>query len=346
MVNALKVNDYLLACKSEPFEKIEQLLANDPSLFHAHENRHAGLEASFNNVDRRVVGHLMNLGVAQYGDDYHLHTDRLGRKAIHGFAGLGDQDLLVRALDSGVSIEAANVDGETLLHFAATHGQDDIVDLLIDRGANVHALDLSDRSVLHKAKNARSINALLGAGADVHIKDIWGYTPLMILVKNANKNFQLLIDAGSDVNARIKKNNSAALHFMLDDYTIIRSLIEAGANIHATDDDESTPLHCQAMFGAFKACQLLIDAGANINALSKNGNTPLFDASESEPKIDVIMLLLESGADTSIRDNIGNTFVSIAESNKDVEAAHNTFLAKQAMKSVINHHRPVHTHPN
>jgi ankyrin repeat protein len=51
-------------------------------------------------------------------------------------------------------------------------------------------------------------------------------------------------------------------------------LIDKGANIHAKDVSEKTPLHHAAQYGHLKVVKLLLDKGADINARDKDNMTP------------------------------------------------------------------------
>lgn len=70
-------------------------------------------------------------------------------------------------------------------------------------------------------------------------------------------------------------------------------------SVHARDRKQNTPLHCQAMFGAWRQCQLLIDAKADVNAINDDGDTPLMYAALRGEK-DMVSVLLAAGADLKI----------------------------------------------
>jgi ankyrin repeat protein len=56
----------------------------------------------------------------------------------------------------------------------------------------------------------------------------------------------------------------------------VRRLIEAGADVNARHEDDSTPLHVSVLFDSAEITQLLIEAGADINALDGSYQTPLY----------------------------------------------------------------------
>ena len=62
--------------------------------------------------------------------------------------------------------------------------------------------------------------------------------------------------------------------------------------------------------------KMLIDAGADLNATDKTGKTALFYAYASSND-DVIKLLIEKGADGSIKDTEGKTYSDMEKVNVD-----------------------------
>jgi ankyrin repeat protein len=55
----------------------------------------------------------------------------------------------------------------------------------------------------------------------------------------------------------------------------IRALLQAGANVEASQHYGARPLHVASMKGNTAAAMLLLDAGADVNALENNGHSPL-----------------------------------------------------------------------
>lgn len=83
---------------------------------------------------------------------------------------------------------------------------------------------------------------------------------------------------------------------------IILLLLAHGADIHARDDHEDTPLHSAVLGRQVAAIKLLIDCGADMNAWGMCGYTPLDRALQGGKEISMVVLklLLDRGAKGSM----------------------------------------------
>jgi tankyrase len=98
----------------------------------------------------------------------------------------------------------------------------------------------------------------------------------------------------------------------------ILAVLNAGADIHATDKNGVTALHHAVRFRNVVAVRTLIEQGANVNqACRKSGSTPLHRAVTSTGApgtagkhaevLDIIRLLMEAGADLTVTNKAGWT---------------------------------------
>lgn len=103
------------------------------------------------------------------------------------------------------------------------------------------------------------------AGADVELKDDDVKTALHLaaceLGVHRGPIVRTLINAGADVHSMDKKRRTPLRYAELDE-RIFALLIEAGANVEHRDNDGKTPLH-HCIWGV--STSLLLDAGADIN---------------------------------------------------------------------------------
>ena len=97
---------------------------------------------------------------------------------------------------------------------------------------------------------------------------------------------------------------------------VIVTLIEAGADAGARDDNGNTPLYNAASSNANPSViKALIEGGADPGARNGDGDTPLHEAAANANPA-VILALLEAGADPGARNEDGDTPFDYAERNE------------------------------
>lgn len=88
--------------------------------------------------------------------------------------------------------------------------------------------------------------------------------------------------------------------------------LRRGANVNATEWDDSTPLHWSASAGYKVVAEFLIEKGANVNATNKLGLTPLHNAASKYKSVAVAELLIEKGANVNATSKKGETPLQLA----------------------------------
>lgn len=129
-----------------------------------------------------------------------------------------------------------------------------------------------------------------------------------ILSKNSNEIVNAVISTGTGVTAlmRAVQDNKPS---------VVEILLKSGADIERVRSDGCNALHLAAIFGHNGIVSALINAGADINAgIAKTGVTPLILASQSG-NLEVVKLLLASGANVASFTENGCTPLSLAAQN-------------------------------
>ncbi|OWZ00875.1 LOW QUALITY PROTEIN: Serine/threonine protein kinase, partial [Phytophthora megakarya] len=100
----------------------------------------------------------------------------------------------------------------------------------------------------------------------------------------------------------------------------IRTLIEAGADIHAIDEKRRTALiHATENGNNLHLIQFLVECGANVNSVDDTKRTALVYALESR-HLDVARLLVQNGADIDTTEENGQTSLMLAVKKNDMDA--------------------------
>jgi ankyrin repeat protein len=125
-----------------------------------------------------------------------------------------------------------------------------------------------------------------------------------------------LLQAGADVHARDRFNQSP-LHWAAangGDLDVAKFLVEHGAVVNARDSKGKTPLCWAANGGDLAMVTFLVERGAVVNARDNEGRIPLHWAAE-ECDLAIVAFLVEHGADVNARDNEGDTPLHWAKVN-------------------------------
>jgi quinoprotein dehydrogenase-associated probable ABC transporter substrate-binding protein len=216
----------------------------------------------------------------------------------------------------------------------------DRVKFLVGKGADVNQPDNQGWTPLISAARQRHddmINLLIELGADVNLAKSDGTTPLIAAASRDHvPSIKVLLEHGADIEKPGPQGFRALPLAIADDnYEAAKALIEAGAKVNEPSGAEGlTPLMVAAAQTApaegamflpsstrpIDIAKSLIERGANVNAQSTKGVTALMiAATHNNPPM--IGLLMESGADASLKDDQGQTATDVATRNGNIESA-------------------------
>jgi len=124
--------------------------------------------------------------------------------------------------------------------------------------------------------------------------------------------------AALDLNARDKNARVTALEQAVENGNteIVRTLLLAGANVNAKNDNDATALMYLRDNASAALVRALVSAGAKVNARDESGGTALMNAAE-ECKAEVVKEVLEAGAKVDFADANGRTALMFAATNED-----------------------------
>jgi len=115
----------------------------------------------------------------------------------------------------------------------------------------------------------------------------------MLWLKNAMEEIAVNNDAQRDDEKRWFEAAVAG------DQKAIEQMLKLGIDVNAVDATTSTALHYATKHGRLTIMRLLIEHGADLHALNQRLSTPLH---LTEKNIDAIRILLEAGADPNLKD--------------------------------------------
>jgi ankyrin repeat protein len=204
-------------------------------------------------------------------------------RSLAAAVGDGEVSEVARLLDAGVLPDEPRTFGLTPLMRAANRDDTAIGDLLLQAGADPDTTDFAGVTALHVAARADAVGMarlLLTAGADPHRRSASGMNALdHASDAGAVGVIDLLADVGMDLDAP--------------------SEVVSRGHGHPRDFG-STPLGLAVRAGQTRSVIRLLQRGAAVDGRSGSGSTPLLQAVYHSAPVEILVILLDAGADPSI----------------------------------------------
>ena len=194
---------------------------------------------------------------------------------------------------------------------------------LLDQGADPNSYDEDGDHLLMFAalySSADCMQLLIEKGSNVNARNKIDETALMWAVHDLLK-LKLLIQHGADVNARAKSGNTPLLITAVGhgNYEAIKLLLDKGADVSVLNNRKENALIRAALFSDTATVSLLLNKGIDINALSSDSTTALLNAALNVNS-PVVIHLLEKGADPDKICFFGLTALSASVTFNDLES--------------------------
>ena len=236
-------------------------------------------------------------------------------------------------IDAGADVNESTK-GSLPLIVALSYNKLSIARMLLDAGADARKWDEFGKTALHVVQDLEFAKELIARGASVSAAVYRGETPLhaaaregylpivkLLLEHGANPNAQARVDitplfcaigniavskallaAGADVNACCDTNNISVLMGSVGEdggkkqLKYVQFLVDAGADLaHRSADEDTILMWVVRTHGTVNTARLLIEAGADVNACNADGETPLSRA-VYDKQLDFVRCFLAAGA--------------------------------------------------
>lgn len=248
-------------------------------------------------------------------------SDNLGHTPLMIAAAFGTAESVELLLEKGANARATSASGATALHLAVRDARK--VRLLLGAGADVDAKSRLGRTPLLVAASTNGslevVRLLLEKGVTLDAADTTGLTPLIAAAAvDDTEVAKLLLEKGADPNAGGERPARHALSAAASNgnVALTRLLLARGAKINAAtsplaggtvkngpiQSGSVTALHAAVVGGNQEVVKILLDAGATVDPLDVRGMTPLmFAVATDRPSSTIVSVLLDKGADRSLR---------------------------------------------
>ena len=274
-------------------------------------------------------------------------TDAFQNSCLHKAVAAGDIPILQTLAEQGADINAQNRNGTTPLISAAKNLHGGALTILLSHGASVELTDHGGYTALcYAAWRGLLVNDLLNHNANVNVKSLFGFTPLLLATEEGHCHVvQELLAHGADINAYNRFKNTA-LHYAVNtgNVDMVSILLENGINIKIANNEGKTAfrlinrhnillkilekgvlpdnpgqfglLHSAAENGFLKEICTMLENEVDVDVKDDNGYTPLMLAA-NKGRVDVVELFYRHRADVNVHSNRGWTSIMLATKNND-----------------------------
>ncbi len=215
-------------------------------------------------------------------------------------------------LNAGVNIDAQNNRGDTPLHLACDHGDDliEITKRLLGKRPNLNLTNKHGETpllVACKNKSVKTAQLLIKGGANLHLPDRKGVTPLEYMKRNAEIFQEVLATLNlSEANLVVLNPAMPSSRFSIfdavlsDDVEMVKLFIKKGVLVNQADADGNSPIFYA---NSNEMIELLLRAGAKVKRL------PV--VAESQLQVDRFFTAIGNGNLVVIKELLENGFCDV-----------------------------------
>ena len=195
----------------------------------------------------KVLLIYLGLTLFVYATPLHKAVKSVNEKAVHSL------------VQSGLDINAKDINAKTPLHYAASIGRFSLVKYLVEQGANVHLKDKNHKTALVYAIEKNRIKVIIYLSKKANEQK--AYQEDEFLFESAKKGDMDYVAYGvstGDIN-KVNKDGKTALHVAAEagQFEIVAFLLRLGANKELLDHDGRTALNYAKLCGNKELLELL-----------------------------------------------------------------------------------------
>ncbi|MEM9916734.1 MAG: DUF6607 family protein [Bacteroidota bacterium] len=229
----------------------------------------------------------------------------------------------------GVKANVVTKDGQTPLHSIAYRTKDfGVFEFFMNKGVDVNLADSKGNTAFLNAVNGRNFEVaqkIAPMVKNINHKNTDGHSAMTYaLRRNASDIVDLLLEKGAMTDVEDKEGNNLAYH-VFDGYSAKNSdafekhvtlLKDKGIDFSKKQSDDNNLLHLAVDKGETYLIEKAIKLGVDINGKNKKGLTPLHLAAMKATNNELLLLLIEHGADKTIVTDFEESAFDLASENE------------------------------
>lgn len=166
------------------------------------------------------------------------------------------------------------------------------------------------------------VEALLQQGSGCNVLGGRYSSPLIVaIVRNRESTVELLLKHGADINQKGGPLGRSPVLWAAEtrSETMFKMLVNAGAEIHCSDNEGNTCLHLASLYGASGIVSILLGKKVDINEVKNNGQSALHQAVYGM-QIETVLRLIDAGICLNTKNNDGFTplHIAVAEGSREI----------------------------
>lgn len=276
----------LIACLSDEAKVVELLLKKGANARACSRRGFSPLYLASERGSDQAVRQLLEKDKS----DIEATTDFTQETALHVASKNGHAEVVSRLIDAGAILTSQSRMGQTPLHLASEYGHVEVVSRLLDAWAEPNEQTVWKETFLHlpSESNYAEVGSRL-----LNIRDCHGKTALHLASGARDRDMHLRFWSHMEGGVRSQGRREPGRH-----NSVLRLLLQQGAKLEITDNEEETALHLAARRGDPDMIKTLLKAQDMdekvLSARNIKGQTALFVAFSGDKPEPAIRTLLKS----------------------------------------------------
>ncbi|XP_014288924.1 putative ankyrin repeat protein RF_0381 [Halyomorpha halys] len=253
-------------------------------------------------------------------------TNDFGDTLMHVAASKGFMESVKTLYFLGIPVNAINNFGESVLYKAVESQNVKLINFLIENKADITIPTIKGDTIMHLAASLGNLEIVKYLSSKkvrspVHVRNAQGETPVYKAAISGNSEvLKYLVGNGGDLLSHTEGMTMLHDAAAEGNERAVTCLIDSGMSVDVLGFWDVTPLHLAISNGHRRIVEKLLENGANANSKTKNLWTPLHRAVLIDDP-DIIQLLINSKADTTVQNGAGDIPLTLAEKNNKKKAA-------------------------